>query len=220
MHCSALCAAHTAPVAATPPVHVHCFSAHWRSLVALAALDANWCSLHTACDAHVPGVVGVGATAMYSLASHAFTSLHVREPLPTTPHMKPGFVPSDCHEWPSDGTLHIASLPCPSAAYEHSPAQRPTMAPKPRGMSSLFKRCGNDEMYSLCPRYSALRSALHHLGWSHTGCMPTLPHRAIIMALYDPDADVARILKNEYDRAGTPFMAPSEAVNDPAGTLG
>jgi hypothetical protein len=50
--------------------------------------------------------------------------------------------------------------------------------------------------------------------------MPTLPHRATIMALYEPDADVARILKNEYDRAGTPFMAPSEAVNDPVGTLG
>ena len=71
-------AAQAAPVAASPPAHVHTFSAHSRSLVALSGLDSYWCALHTVCETHVPGNVGVGGTFMNSLASHSLTAAHVK----------------------------------------------------------------------------------------------------------------------------------------------
>jgi len=129
-----LCAAQSAPVGATPPTHVHCFCAHWRSLVALAARDSYWCSLHTVCDAHVPGVVGVGATTTYSSASHLFTSLHVLYGSGTFAQMKPGLKSGVLYEWLFEGVLQRADLPLARAVYVHSPSQWCLIGPNPLGM--------------------------------------------------------------------------------------
>ena len=106
-----------------PPVHVHCFSEHSRSLVALSSLDSYWCSLHTVCEAHVPANAALGGSAMYSLASHSLTSVHVatRAPsswnsIPGLPHMKPGL----CwvgyrHEWLLPVLHRARLLPWPPA---------------------------------------------------------------------------------------------------------
>ena len=63
-----------------PPLHVHTFSAHWRSLVVVGCTVVYWAAVHVEWLATMPQAPcsKVGATLMYSSAPATFTGSHCR----------------------------------------------------------------------------------------------------------------------------------------------
>ena len=69
---------HSSLVALTPLLQRHCFVAHWRSDVVVAAVTSYCPAKHAVCDAQSRSDVAVGATLWYCPAPHCVLSAHSR----------------------------------------------------------------------------------------------------------------------------------------------
>ena len=77
-HLALPCTGHASPEVCTPFAQWHCFVAHWRSDVVVAAVTSYCPAKHAVCDAQSRSDVAVGATLWYCPAPHCVLSAHSR----------------------------------------------------------------------------------------------------------------------------------------------
>ena len=76
------CVGHASPDVCTPLAHVHCFVAHSRSDVVVAADTWYWLDRHGVCDAQSRSDVDVGGTLSNCPAPQSELSAHSRSVVP------------------------------------------------------------------------------------------------------------------------------------------